>query len=556
MSSTSIHPLKNSSLAKWIAAACLLLSFGLLFGVASAGAQGGALDPSFGSGGIVTTAIGADARIESIALQPNGDIVAGGESEPCYPNCDSSFTLARYHPDGSLDPTFGTQGIAKTTVGLHCLLSDLAIQQDGKIVVVGTAYYLDGTSAFALARYTPDGSLDPTFGTGGVVTTTIEAQGLAGAAGVTLQPNGKIVVVGSNESPDLEHSQVVLARYDADGSLDHSFGTAGLVTASVGPSDRGQAVGLQPDGKIVVAGAGNLLVARFHADGSLDDTFGRGGMVGAPPGSEISAAYGIALQPDGKILVATIDGLFRYDANGSRDSTFGQNGIVTAPNPYFAAVAVRPDGKIVGAGTAFTLARYKPDGSLDQSFGIGGSTTLPGVGFGAIRLTPDGKVVGGGVKGRQFALARFLQQGYALAVKVKGSGRGVVTSTPADITCPTSCFAPEAPGAVISFHVRPAKGSVFSGWAGACSGKRRCSLTMRSNHRVVAHFSRCVVPGVRGRKLTTAKKMIRHAHCSVGKISRKRSRILPPGRVLRQYPRAHSKRPAGTKVRLQVSRRS
>src|SRR6266568_2136528 len=370
------------------------LSLGLGFTSPST-AGPGALDPSFGSGGIVVTDFNGsiDDAAFAVAVQPDGKILAAGYVFSSASNYD--FALVRYLPDGSLDPSFGTNGkVATDFHGSTDVARAVALQPDGRIVVAGYALRLDGPAFdFALARYNADGSLDASFGVGGKVATDFAgAGGSEQAHALALQPDGKIVAAGWTSSAGV--SGFALARYNADGSLDTGFGAAGKGTPGFsGGFARPPAALLQAAGKIVATGTvsnsftttgEDFALARYNADGSLDATFGTDGRVV----TDFSAGGGIfanndgatsaALQPDGKIVVAGVTttatrdfALARYDADGRLDLTFGVNGkVVTdvdnAHNNAF-AVALQPDGRIVIAGQVqpldrsssnFALARY------------------------------------------------------------------------------------------------------------------------------------------------------------------------------------------------------
>src|SRR5262249_46861010 len=284
----------------------------------------------------------------------------------------SSFALVRYNADGSLDTTFGTGGkVVTASLGDAFALS---IRSDGKLVVAGGR--TQSPSTFVLARYNSDGSLDTTFGSGGTVVRT-DFSGLYAA--LVLQPDGKIVVAGGN-------GDFVLARYNDDGSLDTTFGSGGTLTTDFsGRDDEPYALAIQSDGKIVAAGrttttSGTVLsdfaLARYNSDGSLDMTFATGGKVTTTfPSPFPGGAYALALQPDGKIvaagggfLVESGIRLARYNSDGSLDITFGVGGKVGLYDPDAKAVALQPDGKIVVATYPFVsdvgLVRYNNDGSL------------------------------------------------------------------------------------------------------------------------------------------------------------------------------------------------
>jgi uncharacterized delta-60 repeat protein len=344
--------------------------------------------------------------LTTLVLQPDDQIVAGGEVGGEIFGDLHDFALARYNPDGSLDPTFGSSGKVTTDFkdnGFD-LLYALVLQPDGKLVGGGRTTPVGGSEGgnfdFALARYNPDGSLDPTFGNDGKVTTDFAMQDDAVRA-LAIQPDGKILAAGRarvNDSTDF-----ALVRYNPDGSLDATFGTAGKVTTSFGRSfERGLAMVLQPDGKIIVAGSVYLYepnvvspdfgLARYHADGSLDVGFGTGGKVTTDFGG-FDQIRALLLQPDGKILAAGAAGthsgdlnfgLARYHADGSLDHTFGNQGKISSDfggleRVY--ALLLQADGKILAGGVSTdrgrevsALARYHPDGSLDLSFGVDGKT--------------------------------------------------------------------------------------------------------------------------------------------------------------------------------------
>ncbi len=478
--------------------------------VPAAQAAPGTLDPSFGTGGTVTTSFGSsydDAN--AAALQPDGKIVAAGTA------ANGDFALARYNPEGSLDTSFNGTGKATTPFG-----SDyddayaVALQPDGKIVAAGSSSN-GSNDDFALARYNPDGSLDAGFGSGGKVTTSF-GSGDDDAYAVALQPDGKIVAAGSSWNGS--NYDFALARYNTDGSLDASLNGSGKVTTSFGSfNDSADAVALQPDGKIVAAGISNngtdndFALARYSADGSLDTSFNGTGKVTTSFGSGYDAADSIALQPDGKIVAAGYGwngsdydfALARYNTDGSLDTSFDGSGKATTSFGSFFdvvnAVALQPDGKIVAAGSSgngsnddFALARYDTDGALDASLsGSGKVTTSLGSGNDvatAAALQPDGKLVVGRSRNGasdDFALARYL--GSSLTVTRTGSGSGSVTSNPGGIDCGSTCSAAFA-AAPVTLTATPATGSSFLGWSGACSGTGTCTVTIGSDQAVTARF--------------------------------------------------------------------
>jgi uncharacterized delta-60 repeat protein len=389
------------------------------------------LDPRFGTGGKVTTDFGPGSDgAYAVAVQADGKIVTAGTSGL------GDFALARYNPDGSLDPSFGAGGMVTTDIGAGGFDAaySVALQADGKIVAAGTTAPRGYCCQFGLARYNPDGSLDASFDGDGKVTTNFG--GNSPAFAVAVQPDGKIVAVGSTYNPYPLIDDFALARYNGDGSLDPTFGTGGMVTTDFGGIDRGEGVAIQTDGKIVAAGSGGLsddfALARYNGDGSLDPTFGTGGKVTTDFGSS-DRAYDVAIQKDGKIVAVGFSApnvvdfaVARYNPDGTLDASFGTDGKVTTDfsggsDDRAAAVAIQPDGRIVAAGfssfnfrTEFALTRYNPDGVLDAGFGTGGKV-LTDFGEGgaraeAVAIQADRKIVAAGsacVPECGFALARY-----------------------------------------------------------------------------------------------------------------------------------------------------
>lgn len=304
----------------------------------------GTPDATFGTGGVFRLSLGeGDDTASAVAIQPDGKIVLAGTSE-----ADSGLNriaVARLNRNGTLDAGFGgagTAGFPAGVVGLtlgagDAAASALALQPDGRLVVVGTLQSADGSSDMAVARLNPDGTLDAGFGAGG-------AGGLpAGVAAISLgarddtpyavalQPNGRIVLAGTSYTGE-GASRIAVVRLNASGTLDATFGAGsadgtpdgavglglGVPPGSGAGQDTAYALALQPDGMLVVAGttlaadgSRNIAVARLKADGTPDTTFGPGtadgtpsGAVGLSLGAGDDIARAVALQPDGRILVA------------------------------------------------------------------------------------------------------------------------------------------------------------------------------------------------------------------------------------------------------------
>ncbi len=396
----------------------------------------GTLDTSFSGDGRQTTDFGGDDGASGVAIQADGEIVAVGAGRG--PNQFSDFALARYDPDGSLDTSFSGDGRQTTDFGGVDWASGVALQTDGKIVVVGRAIgRLGGASDFALARYNPNGSLDTSFSGDGRQTT--DFGGDAEANGVALQPNGKIVVVGRSGG------DFALARYTVNGALDTSFAGDGKQTTAFGGSAEATGVALQGDGKIVVAGRGgfpsDFALARYKPDGSLDTSFSGDGRQTTDFGGS-DGASGVALQANGAIVAAGGVGgdfaLARYTPTGVLDTSFSGDGRQTTDFGGLdgaGGVAIQANGKIVavggglasGSGSDFALARYSVHGALDRSFSGDGKQTTDFGGYGqatGVALQPNGRIVAvgsGGFPGH-FALSRYTTNG-TLDASFSGDGK-------------------------------------------------------------------------------------------------------------------------------------
>lgn len=332
----------------------------------------GSLDTTFAGTGKVTTPIGSlDDRSYSVAVQADGKTVAVGNATIGCTGCQTDFAVVRYNSNGSLDTTFSGDGKVLTPIGTSFDEAfSVALQVDGKIVVAGSSS-VTGGSNFAVVRYNSNGSLDTTFGGTGKVTTPVGTAQAAAAAAVAVQADGKIVVAGYayNGSGDTDFAVV---RYNSNGALDTTFSGDGKVVTTIYAADEysyATSVALQTDGKIVVAGysvaygTGDYRsgVVRYNSNGSLDTTFGGTGRV-ATGVSALSVARSVALQTDGKILVAggslfgdSVFAVVRHNANGSLDTTFGGTGEVSTfeTGSFGRSVVSQADGNIVVAGSSY-----------------------------------------------------------------------------------------------------------------------------------------------------------------------------------------------------------
>jgi len=356
----------------------------------------GILDTSFDQDGLVLTDLGGnnDHGI-AMALQRDGKLLIGGEVEEAvndYVVVD--LVVARYNPDGSLDTGFSGDGWVRTDLdGWDDFAAGITLQPDGKILLAGTS-----RGDFVLVRYNPDGSLDATFDGDGWVRTDFLGN-VDEAKAVAIQSDGRIIVAGY--AMNGAQYDFALVRYLENGTLDSSFDDDGKVTTDLtGDQDQIKALAIQPDGKIIVAGPAkhsgyfhDFAVARYNSNGTLDASFGANGWVFTHFGGAHDFAYAVALQTDGKIVVAGAAEIFveyladyryafaaaRYTSNGSLDTTFDGDGKVITDfgqgDDYGYAVALQPDGKVIVAGYAnngtnndFTVVRYNPNGSLDPGF--------------------------------------------------------------------------------------------------------------------------------------------------------------------------------------------
>ena len=324
----------------------------------------GKLDQSFGINGIVINSIGRGDNVAlSLMLQPDGKLVASGYA---YNGSFYDFALVRYNSDGSLDQQFGLNGITITSFGSTSMISSSILENDGKIISVGyenSSFPMDH-SVWAMCRYNSDGTLDETFGSGGKVITEYNNSDDVSYS-VALRKNGEILVTGYTYIAF--NPKIVTAEYKPDGSLDPAFGEGGKVITSIGLASATISMSIQEDEKIIVTGCSyegskaNILLLRYNSDGTLDNSFGTNGLVLTSIGSFDSFGRTVKLESDKKILVSgfTRDinskygpALLRYLEDGKLDTTFGTNGIVTDDtNEAFLSLAIQKDGRIIAAGS-------------------------------------------------------------------------------------------------------------------------------------------------------------------------------------------------------------
>ncbi|HEX3716538.1 MAG TPA: delta-60 repeat domain-containing protein [Verrucomicrobiae bacterium] len=413
------------------------------------------LDASFGLGGKTLISFGGVAAVAyALAIQPDGGIVVAGANDYLTNGNDevSSLALARLNTDGALDLSFGVNG--KITNASMENASAVAIQPDGKIVAAG------GSAEFQLARYNTNGSLDTSFGSNGIAEALIGTADMAQAVG--FQSDGKIIVSGDGRTSG--PAMVATARFNTNGTLDTSFGNAGAVLTAIESASIAYGEGIQPDGKIVGGGiaitetdttvTGDVAVARYNANGALDLTFGSlGRETNNAGGATIDGAYAMALQPDGRILLAGAAALgnsfpgplvgnevvnsfvvlMRLTPNGAPDPTFGNNGSILTEvgnySDYALSLALQSDGKIIVSGATqngnyeWFVQRYNSNGSLDSTYGDNGvrivnfwsgTNEYPY----AVAVDSSRRGVVAGDAGGLFGVARLLQNASAASLKI------------------------------------------------------------------------------------------------------------------------------------------
>jgi uncharacterized delta-60 repeat protein len=342
---------RNVGRALWLALVVVLAAPGPA-AVTGQGASG-ALDPSFGAGGRVVIDLGGRETAYAVAVQGDGRIVAAGQTDA---HGTPDIALLRLNPDGSLDPSFGSGGWVVTDLGGSDAAFAVAVQpDDGKIVVAGVR-----DADFALLRYTPDGRPDPSFGSGGVVTAPIASDDPAVLFALRIQDDGKIIVAAS--------AGFALARFLPDGGLDPAFGSGGMVPAPGSRPVLALAVGLAGD-RIRVAAVSRLTyeLTQYNADGSFDLGYGNAATRTATLGGGLDGVYAVAFDPAGRAMAAGVGpgghALARYAADLSLDRGFGEGGRLPTQSVLEAyALAIVADGKVVLAGATdgdIALARFE-----------------------------------------------------------------------------------------------------------------------------------------------------------------------------------------------------
>ena len=442
----------------------LFCSIIFLIAIVTSKAQSGSLDYSFGDQGIFIGDIGSSLdQASHTAVYPDGKILMLGHA---HTGDRTVPVLTRHHADGTLDESFADQGKFFLYLDYHAPSYGIGVSllPDGKILV-------GGGPKFYVARLESDGTLDQSFGEDGVVAPfywfpynkamVVQTDGkivvfyesgfaegivpirlntdgsnddsfegeklLTGEDRYThdavIQPDGKIVITGRTYSQP-EGYRVLVARYNTDGSLDDSFAVNGVAVADLsGHNDEGNALTMQPDGKILVAGKTvgptgyqDVALGRFNPDGSPDLTFGSEGWVITNTWAAHDVGYGVAVQSNGDILVAgtSVSNYERhflvmgFHPDGTTNTSFSANGTLVFAidelQSHGRTVSLLADGKIILGGDSndqFALAKVLPDGSFDEDFGTSGTIIIPSI-LGAndvatsLLVQPDGKVIAAG----------------------------------------------------------------------------------------------------------------------------------------------------------------
>jgi len=422
--------------------------FVFVFIIAPVYAAPGDLDPTFGSGGkVVTPVTPDDDNPTRVRIQSDGKIVTLGNAVQFdeFGSFVTGYFIVRHNADGTLDTSFGTNGVVTVSIDDNENFYDFVILPDGKFLVVGETYSDAEGLNIAIFRYLANGTRDAGFGTNGIITTRIGNQ-FSSSSKITLQPDGKFVVIGFSFNGDNgTDGKSAVVRYNFDGTLDTAFGTNGVTLIPYENSIfRAGEILVQLDSKILVAGhtrvAGDIdfAVLRYNVNGTLDSSFGTNGIVRTDVDNKDNLIGGMGLQSDGKIVISgaiynsDFTGLLssqilRYNTNGTLDTTFGAGGIVRIVEPpvnaiVSTALAIQQNDKILTAGVrngTYAVLRYNPNGTIDTSFGTNGIVITP-IGSNpqfdrilALALQPDGKIVAaGGVNNADFlydvGLVRYL----------------------------------------------------------------------------------------------------------------------------------------------------
>ncbi len=427
----------------------ILLSVVFVFSLTAVAQTGGNLDLTFNGIGYVSRSVGTSGPVANTAtVQPDGKIIAVGTTFiSTMGGNGNEGTIARFNSNGTPDTSFGTDGLVFVTPGGNEVFRAVALQPDGKIVAVGQCQI--GTIQFLIVRLNPDGTFDSTFDNDGILTTNLIPGSFEEGVDFAIQPDGKIVVLGSSRTNN--NQDFVVGRFNPNGSLDTTFSDDGSAVFNISNStangfdDKPNSVSLQLDGKIVVGGNGNTannpIIFRLNPNGTLDTSFGGNGIIFGAAGM---GSASVKVQWDEKIVVGG-NTIFpfdffvtRYNSNGTPDVSFDGDGTVTtnlppsgASDDFAREMILQSDGKIIVAGYTsntnanFAIVRYNADGSLDSSWGNAGRvmSTFDDYGYGqlfGVTSAMDGKVVAAGRIHNLFGVARYQNSAIAPTAKIIG----------------------------------------------------------------------------------------------------------------------------------------
>lgn len=430
-------------------------------------AAAGDLDTTFGTGGIVQKAFpgGGYDSIGSVVILSNGEILVGGIA---YNGTDRDSVIGLYHSDGSVDTAFGSAGfvVKDFVAGRNDGITGLAIDNTSRIIAVGSVDESGpGSDAFVVSFYN-DGIQDMAFGAGGITVVSIPGT-FEDVNGAFLTASQEIVTGG------FSGGEFFAVKWDGIGILDTGFDSDGFVTSDLGAgNDFGRAAALQSDGKILVAGenqtAADVAVVRYHPDGSLDTTFDGDGIVRSNL-TITDAGTAVIVQPDGKIVVGGRGDLggnnrfliVRYNADGSLDTTFDGDGFQTVDigsgQDIVNGLALQQDGKIIAVGESdgpdgFGVVRLNTDGSLDTTFSGDGKFNQ-GVGVSgaqaiSVAVASDGKIVVAGTDGADFALMRLQGDSSDLKIETDPTSSSIDVGADATLTMTVTNLGSVAVGGV------------------------------------------------------------------------------------------------------------
>lgn len=402
---------RTASIARRVCAAAFCLA--LLTAAPALAATAGSADLGFGDQGLAKVSLAGSGGANAVAVQSDGKIVVAGQTN--WPEGASVFEVARFMPDGTLDAAFGVGGRVSVPVSERALAAGVMVQPDGRLVISGGAQFGEALQ-FAAVRLMTDGSLDSSFGSGGIVTVPIGTSAMASAA--VPAAGGKIILGGSakvreNVSATTKVAKLAFAaaRLNPDGSLDAGYGSGGIATIPAPTATYG--IAIQSDGKLVFGGealsngARTMAAGRLTATGRPDPSYGKSGVALAPIGQE-AFATGLALSPDGSVVLTGstvanthVAAAVRLKSTGRTDSSFGRKGVTTVNIGGITNGATRqPDGKtLIASANGMAALRLSSTGVVDTAFGTNGVARVPSVGVAAangVTMQPDGMIVLGG----------------------------------------------------------------------------------------------------------------------------------------------------------------